>query len=263
TCGRCSATMTTAPTSRATWLAVWPRPPEAYRIGWVGAWRLAKQVSRLPPPNPPCGFHHNGLSRVRLPHSGLLLGWSSPSRWPLPRLRFRRVSRPSRRRATLIQRTPNSYRPSPCGWLSQPPTVGSEEARLVARTLASVRRSNGACSFPALRFHQGTLQAEANRRNQCDQAYKAQLPIQMAFRQPFPPPTAPPLESLRPQTVQDPPIELSEELTDMSLVIVQAPAANDRIDLGHQCRSGYRSRAPGMLSDLLLEMLDRLLPGIG
>ena len=39
------------------------------------------------------------------------------------------------------------------------PGVGSEEARSVALTLASVRRSNGACSFPALRFHQGTLQA--------------------------------------------------------------------------------------------------------
>jgi hypothetical protein len=37
--------------------------------------------------------------------------------------------------------------------------VGSEEARSVALALASVRRSNGACSFPALRFHKGTLQA--------------------------------------------------------------------------------------------------------
>jgi hypothetical protein len=38
-------------------------------------------------------------------------------------------------------------------------TVGSEEARSVALALASVRRSNGACSFPALRFRKGTLQA--------------------------------------------------------------------------------------------------------
>jgi hypothetical protein len=37
--------------------------------------------------------------------------------------------------------------------------VGSEEARSVTLTLASVRRSNGACGFPALRFHKGTLQA--------------------------------------------------------------------------------------------------------
>ena len=34
------------------------------------------------------------------------------------------------------------------------PGVGSEEARSVALTLASVRRSNGACRFPALRFHE-------------------------------------------------------------------------------------------------------------
>ena len=44
--------------------------------------------------------------------------------------------------------------------------VGSEEARSVTLTLASVRRSNGACGFPALRFHKGPLVAEANRRNQ-------------------------------------------------------------------------------------------------
>src|SRR5262249_50966203 len=37
--------------------------------------------------------------------------------------------------------------------------VGSEEARSVTLTLASVRRSNGACRFPALRFHKGTLHA--------------------------------------------------------------------------------------------------------
>ena len=37
------------------------------------------------------------------------------------------------------------------------PGVGSEEARSVALTLASVRRSNGACSFPALRFHKDAV----------------------------------------------------------------------------------------------------------
>src|SRR5262249_39257235 len=76
-------------------------------------------------------------------------------------------------------------------------------------------------------------------------------------------PTAPPLEPLRPQAVQDPPIELSEELANVSLVVIQAPAANDRVDLVHQFRSRYRSLTPGTLSDLLLEVLNRLLPGIG
>src|SRR6478672_8104303 len=85
----------------------------------------------------------------------------------------------------------------------------------------------------------------------------------MTFRQPFPAPTPPPLEPLRPQAVQDPTVELSEELADMSLVIIQAPAANDRVDLSNQFRGGYRSLAPGTLSDLLLEVLDRLLSGIG
>jgi len=49
--------------------------------------------------------------------------------------------------------------PSPCDRFSRTRTVGSEEARSVALTLASVRRSNGACSFPALRFHEGAVMA--------------------------------------------------------------------------------------------------------
>src|SRR5262249_19261077 len=58
-------------------------------------------------------------------------------------------------------------------------------------------------------------------------------------------------------------VQLSEELADMGLVVVQAPAAKDRVDPRHQFRNRYRCLAPGMLSDLILEVLDRLLPGIG
>jgi len=42
--------------------------------------------------------------------------------------------------------------------------VGSEEARVAA--LASVRRSNRTCSFPASGFHQGASAAGRKRRNQ-------------------------------------------------------------------------------------------------
>ena len=35
--------------------------------------------------------------------------------------------------------------------------VGSEEARLVARALASVRRSNCTCGFPACSFHEDSF----------------------------------------------------------------------------------------------------------
>ena len=41
---------------------------------------------------------------------------------------------------------------SPCGRLSRPLSVGSEEAP--SEELASVRHSNGTCSFPAFRFHE-------------------------------------------------------------------------------------------------------------
>jgi hypothetical protein len=39
--------------------------------------------------------------------------------------------------------------------------VGSEEARLVARTLASVRRSNCTCGFPACSFHEDSFFRDA------------------------------------------------------------------------------------------------------
>src|SRR5262249_41633230 len=71
----------------------------------------------------------------------------------------------------------------------------------------------------------------------------------MTLRQLFPAPTPPPLEPLRPDTAQDPPVELSEELADVGPVVVQAPAAKDRVDLGYQLRDGYRSLAPGMPPD--------------
>src|ERR1700682_1294642 len=41
---------------------------------------------------------------------------------------------------------------SPCSRLSRPRSVGSEEAPIEG--LASVRHSNGTCSFPAFRFHE-------------------------------------------------------------------------------------------------------------
>ena len=43
---------------------------------------------------------------------------------------------------------------SPCSRLSRPRSVGSEVAHLVASTLATVRRSNRACRFPAHGFHE-------------------------------------------------------------------------------------------------------------
>ena len=41
-------------------------------------------------------------------------------------------------------------------------TVGSEEARSIALALASVRRSNWACSFPAPSFHEDAVRRVAS-----------------------------------------------------------------------------------------------------
>jgi hypothetical protein len=52
----------------------------------------------------------------------------------------------------LLIRAPEGLEPSRSGRC--PAHVGSEEARLIALALASVRRSNWTCSFPASSFHE-------------------------------------------------------------------------------------------------------------
>src|SRR3954447_25041645 len=71
-------------------------------------------------------------------------------------------------------------------------------------TLASVRRSNWTCGFPASSFHRSASATQVQGRNQVDQAHKAQLAVELTLRQPLPAPTTPSLESLRPDPPQDP-----------------------------------------------------------
>src|SRR3954471_9576648 len=128
--------------------------------------------------------------------------------------------------------------------------------------LASVRRSNWTCGFPASSFHRGASTTQVQGRNQVDQAHESQLAVQVTLRQPSPAPTAPPLESVRPDASQDPTVEPGEELADVGLAEILAPPADDRIQVGDQLPGTHRGLAPGPLTDLVLEVLDRLLPGI-
>src|SRR3954470_24360588 len=55
--------------------------------------------------------------------------------------------------------------------------------------LASVRRSNWTCGFPASSFHRGASTTQVQGRNQVDQAHESQLAVQVTLREPFPAPT--------------------------------------------------------------------------
>ena len=68
---------------------------------------------------------------------------------------------------------------------------------------------------------------------------------------------------MRPNSPQDPSIETCEELTDVGFVEIEPPAANDRVDFVDQLLCSHRSLSTGQSSYLILEVLERLLPGIG
>src|SRR3954471_21202780 len=128
--------------------------------------------------------------------------------------------------------------------------------------LASVRRSNWTCGFPASSFHRGASATQVQRRNQVDQPHESQLAVQVSLREPFPAPAAPTLESLRPDAPQDPTVETGEELADVGLAEILAPPADDRVEFGDQFPGADRGLPPGPLTDLVLEVLDRLLPRV-
>ena len=72
-----------------------------------------------------------------------------------------------------------------------------------------------------------------------------------------PTPVTPTLQTLRPETPQNPAVETGEELANVSLAEVKAPAANDRIDLGDDLLGAHRGLAPSATAYLFLEVLDR------
>src|SRR3954447_3565663 len=131
-----------------------------------------------------------------------------------------------------------------------------------AEALASVRRSNWTCGFPASSFHRSASATQVQRRNQVDQPHESHLAVQLTLRQPFPAPTAPSLESLRPDASQDPTVKPGEELADVGLAEILAPPADDRVEFGDQLPGADRGLPPGPPTDLVLEVLDRLLPRV-
>src|SRR5262245_28786108 len=68
---------------------------------------------------------------------------------------------------------------------------------------------------------------------------------------------------MRPNALHQPSVEPVEELPDVGPLVVVAPASHDRIDLLYQLASAHRSLALRELPDLVFEVTDRLLSGIG
>jgi len=73
------------------------------------------------------------------------------------------------------------------GWFTG---VGSEVAHQVSM-LATVRRPNRACSFPAHGFHEDSTSRGRKRRNQSDQIYQPELTIEHRLWQLLPTTVAP------------------------------------------------------------------------
>ena len=68
--------------------------------------------------------------------------------------------------------------------------------------------------------------------------------------------------AMRPDASHDPPVELVEELADVSSTVVLPPSANDRVDLFDQRLRRHRRFATRPLADLILEVSDGLLAGV-
>ena len=65
--------------------------------------------------------------------------------------------------------------------------------------------------------------------------------------------------TVRPETLNDPTVEMVEELADVSLAVMQTPTANDRVDLSDELLCFDRSFSPCTPTNLILEVLDRFL----
>ena len=96
-----------------------------------------------------------------------------------------------------------------------------------------------------------------------NQVHQVQLAIELRGRQCAPSITAPTPEPMRPEAPHDPAIELMEEPSDVSALVMLAPATQDGIDLLDQLRSRHRRAAARQSSNLVLEVPDRFLPRVG
>ena len=98
-------------------------------------------------------------------------------------------------------------------------------------------------------------------RDQRDKINKSELAVELAEWQRCPATAAPFAEPMRPNSPHQPAVELVEELSDVSPLVVVAPTTHDGVDLFYQLLSAHRSVPPREPAYLIPEVTDRFLPG--
>ena len=83
-------------------------------------------------------------------------------------------------------------------------------------------------------LHQGTWSTRSRRRNEANHVHQPQLTVEATLRQGAISLAPPPLVAMRPKASNHPTGEMLEEPTPMNLAVVPTPAANNRVDLGHE-----------------------------
>src|SRR5258708_24559378 len=98
-------------------------------------------------------------------------------------------------------------------------------------------------------------------RDQRDKINKPELAVELAEWQRCPATAAPLAEPMRPNSPHQPAVELVEELSDVSPLVVVAPTTHDGADLFYQFLGAHRRVAPREPAYLIPEVTDRFLPG--
>src|SRR5215831_8225573 len=102
-----------------------------------------------------------------------------------------------------------------------------------------------------------------NGRDHRNQVHKPVLAVELTAWQRSPTAAAPLVVPVRPDPPHQPSVEPVEELSDLGPLVVVAPTTHDGIDLLYQLSSGHRCATSCEPTNLLLEVVDRFLSGIG
>ena len=100
-------------------------------------------------------------------------------------------------------------------------------------------------------------------RDHRNQIHKPVLAVELTAWQRSPTAAAPLVVPVRPDPPYQPSVEPVEELSDLGPLVVVAPTTHDGIDLLYQLLSGHRCATSREPTNLLLEVVDRFLSGIG
>src|SRR6516165_8301196 len=197
----------------------------------------------------------DGEALISLPYAAQRLGHAYPALGPV--------------RALLVR-----VSLGPCPWLHR---LGTRQPSFVRR-LHSCRVGGGAldCSRAGLRpplklgvqFSRTQLSRRrrslrGDGRDHRNQVHKPVLAVELTAWQRSPTAAAPLVVPVRPDPPYQPSVEPVEELSDLGPLVVVAPATHDGIDLLYQLSSGHRCATSREPTNLLLEVVDRFLSGIG